>query len=73
MELHGTLVENLQAAVQSAKRLQGQRVYPETLEFWSELVRLGRRRQDNAISFDAAAVASLTHQLELEIERHRDR
>jgi len=73
VELHGTLIENLRAAIHSSKRLQGQRVYPETLRFWSDLVLIVRRRQDKAVSFDAAALASLADELEREIERHRDR
>jgi len=43
------------------------------LQFWSELVEIVRRRQDKAIKFDAAALASLADQLEREIERHRNR
>ena len=42
MKLHGSIIENLSAAVQSAKRLRGQPVYNETLQFWRDLLAQGR-------------------------------
>lgn len=38
MKLHGTLVDNLKAAVRSAERLRGHPVHSDTLNFWLELL-----------------------------------
>ena len=73
VELHGSLLENLRAAVQSSKRLQGRPVYPETMQFWNELLEVARYRRTETFSVDRAAVATLADQLELEVRRHRDR
>ena len=43
MELHGTLSTNLIKAVQSARRLRGQRVHSDTLAYWRELLDCARR------------------------------
>jgi hypothetical protein len=67
VELVGTLVENLRAAVHSSRRLRGQRVYPETLQFWIDLLELARTEQDTAAAPEAPALAD---QLEHEL-RHR--
>ena len=72
VELHGSLVENLRAAVQSSKRLQGRPVYPETLQFWVELLEMARDRQQETSLFDGRTVAALVAQLEIEIRRHLD-
>jgi hypothetical protein len=42
MELHGSIIENLTAAVQSAQRLRGHPVYRETLQFWRALLAQAR-------------------------------
>jgi hypothetical protein len=41
--IHGNLAANLDAAVMSATRLRQQKVYPETLVHWRELVELARQ------------------------------
>lgn len=38
MELYGTVANNLTSAVQSARRLRGHRVHPDTLDHWSGLL-----------------------------------
>ena len=73
MELHGNLIENLRAAIQSSKRLQGRPVYPETLQFWSQLLEMARRRPDEPFDFNGGEVTALAYQLEHEIRRHRER
>ena len=73
MELVGSLVENLRAAVYSSRRLHDQRVYPETLQFWIDLLELARNQQDKAVDSDGPAIVTLADQLEHEIGRHRDR
>jgi hypothetical protein len=42
MELHGTIVDNLQAAVASAKRLRGHPVHKDTVTFWQDLIAQAR-------------------------------
>lgn len=43
MELHGTVLNNLASAVQSARRLRGQSVHPDTLGHWTDLLEHARR------------------------------
>jgi hypothetical protein len=43
VKIHGTLMNNLTSAVQSARRLRGHPVHQDTLEHWSELVHYARR------------------------------
>jgi hypothetical protein len=38
MELAGTIAENLNAAIVSARRLRGQSVHADTLRFWQDLL-----------------------------------
>ena len=42
MDLHGSLAENLQAAVNSAKRHRDHPVHAETVKFWAELLQYAR-------------------------------
>jgi hypothetical protein len=70
-ELHGTLTENLQAALRSAHRLRGQRIYADTLQFWSELVDLARTKGAGLISFDRPGLSSLADRLESAIQEFR--
>jgi len=44
MELAGTIAENLQAAILSARRLRGHRVHGDTLRFWQDLLDCARRK-----------------------------
>ena len=43
MELHGSIVNNLASAVQSARRLSGHPVHADTLGHWTELLDHARR------------------------------
>ena len=43
MELHGSIVNNLASAVQSARRLSSHPVHADTLGHWAELLRHARR------------------------------
>ncbi len=45
MELHGSIAQNLQAAVESSRRLKGHPVHRDTLAFWSDLIREARARR----------------------------
>ena len=71
MKLHGSLVVNLEAAVRSAERLRGQRVYPETVQFWGELLATARRVVGTVIDPETPRIASLADELEAEIRQYR--
>lgn len=43
MELHGTILNNLASAVQSARRLRGHPVHSDTLGHWTKLLHHARR------------------------------
>jgi hypothetical protein len=43
MNLHGSVSDNLRAAIRSAERLRGRAVHPDTLAFWQDLLRHARR------------------------------
>ena len=45
MELHGSITQNLQAAVESSRRLKGHPIHRDTLAFWSDLIREARARR----------------------------
>jgi hypothetical protein len=47
MKLHGSLANNLEAALTSARRLKGHPIHKDTLVFWSDL-RAHARVQKNA-------------------------
>lgn len=42
MKIDGSIVTNLRAAVRSSERLKGSPVYPETLQFWQDLLAFAR-------------------------------
>ncbi len=43
MKLHGSIEDNLKAAVRSARRLRGHPVHADTLKHWSDLLHHARR------------------------------
>jgi len=67
MELHGSMLDNLNNALASARRLRGHPVYQDTLTYWRDLVQEARRlRQDPACTQSeaiGAAIASLESEL----------
>lgn len=69
MELHGKLVTNLEAAVDSARRHRGKRVYTDTLRHWADLVVEARKVLDAVVDADSAAVRRLADALEAELAR----
>lgn len=62
MELSGTLPENLNAAITSARRLRGSAVHRDTLAFWQDLLAFARARLQRGIN-DAGEVTRLTDEL----------
>lgn len=45
MKFHGPILDNLNNALASARRLRGHPVYKDTLAYWSELIQEARRIQ----------------------------
>jgi microcystin degradation protein MlrC len=69
MDLHGTLSENLRAAMKSVLKYRGKPVHSDTLGYWEELVSHGRKaiRQGNP----SPEVSELVRRLGIELsERH---
>ena len=69
MQLHGSLQDNLEAAVASAKRLRDKPVYPDTVAYWSEVAAIARDEFARANRGQQTSVADLAAQLEEEIAR----
>ncbi|KRB78791.1 MULTISPECIES: hypothetical protein [unclassified Sphingomonas] len=67
MDLHGSITENLRAAIASATRLQGHPVYGETLTYWRELIHEVRRRRGALPDSDRPALDALFARLEAEL------
>ena len=42
MELHGSISQNLAAAVRSARRLKGHSIHSDTIAYWAELLAYAR-------------------------------
>jgi hypothetical protein len=45
MEIHGSIAQNLEAAVESSRRLKGHPIHRDTLTFWSDLIGEARARR----------------------------
>jgi hypothetical protein len=52
MELHGSITQNLKAAVESSRRLKGHPIHRDTLAFWSDLIREARARRSAGEGID---------------------
>lgn len=65
MNLHGTLLANLQSALDSARRYRGKPLYRDTLSYWVDL--LGHARHAVDADPDAEAVRRLIGLLEIEL------
>ena len=64
MRIDGRLVDNLHAAVASAKRLRGHPIYSDNQEHWTKLVALARGERATQSSADRAQIDSLIILLE---------
>jgi hypothetical protein len=65
MELHGSIIENLQAALASAKRLRGHPIHKDTITFWRELIAQARAEMPQQTR--GAEIESLVATLEGEL------
>ena len=45
MDLHGSIAQNLQLAVDSSRRLRGHPIHKDTLVFWTDLIKEARARR----------------------------
>ena len=67
MQLHGSTEANLLSAIRSANRLRGQAVHPDTLKFWSDLIRHARDELSSKAALPSETLARLVADLELAI------
>jgi hypothetical protein len=67
MELHGSMVTNLQAALSSAQRLRDRPVHRDTISFWRSLLALARETQGEQTEDSTAEIERLTKALEAEL------
>jgi hypothetical protein len=67
MELHGSIIENLENAVASARRLRGHPVYKDTLIYWSGLVQEARRVRQRSSNIQPEALEAAIVTLEVEL------
>jgi glycine cleavage system protein P-like pyridoxal-binding family len=65
MKLHGTIIDNLQAALASAKRLRGQSVHRDTISFWRDVIE--QARLETPEQTHKAEIETLITALEAEI------
>jgi molybdate-binding protein len=66
MKLHGSIRENLAAAVRSARRLRGQLVHADTLKHWNDLLHHARAELASGTG-DRQLIEPLVAELETEI------
>ena len=72
MKLHGSVEDNLSAAIRSARRLRGQPIYIETLRYWSDLMSHARREGFSLGSRLSNRRGKLVDELETEIAKRVD-
>jgi hypothetical protein len=65
MEIHGSLSENLHAAINSMIRLKGKAVHPDTVQYWHELLRLARQKLASSTRSSGVVDLRLADQLQL--------
>ena len=68
MELSGSVAQNLRDAIKSARRLRGQRVYPDTVRYWQQLIEFARKKSLRSGSGDWM-ISELTEALESEMQK----
>jgi hypothetical protein len=67
MELSGSIAHNLRCAVDSAKRLRGKPIYPDTVEFWRSLISHAALDQQRRTDGSGWVISELIAKLEKEI------
>jgi hypothetical protein len=66
MNLHGSIEDNLTAAVRSARRFRAHPVHADTIQHWNDLLSHARRELNGATE-ERAAVEQLVVELETEL------
>ncbi len=72
MKFHGPILDNLNNAIASARRLRGHPVYKDTLAYWNELIQEARRVQRNPAYEQADPLEAAIVSLEVELTERRD-
>jgi hypothetical protein len=67
MKIEGCLIDNLQAAVASARRLHGHPVYKDTQVYWSELLAMARAERGLHSACDQTHIDLLIAKLQQEL------
>jgi hypothetical protein len=70
MRLHGTIEENLRAAITSARRLRGHPIHSDTVRHWSDLLDHARRKLDTGEALDRETLAELLATLGALVAEH---
>ncbi len=65
MEVHGSIAQNLRAAVESSRRLRGHPIHRDTLQFWSGLIAEARSRRAAGEDLDDPTVDEAIAELEV--------
>lgn len=67
MDIHGTIMANLQGAITSASRLRGKPVYPDTLTHWTGVLDEARKARTRTDGRDLPTLDALVARLEIEL------
>jgi len=67
MEFHGSIINNLDNALASARRLRGHPVYQDTLIYWRNLVQEARRLRQDPSCAQMEALGTAIAKLESEL------
>lgn len=70
MDVHGSLSNNLQAAIASARRSRGHPVHADTVAFWSELLQHARLLKAEG-SEEASTIDPLLAELDAAVAERR--
>ena len=72
MKFHGPILDNLNNAIASARRLRGHPVYKDTLTYWNELIHEARRIQREPVYEQADLLEAAIVSLEVELAERGD-
>jgi hypothetical protein len=67
MIIHGSIADNLTAAIRSSRRLRGSPVHSDTIAFWRQLLAKARAEEPPANPAQTPSIEQLADQLEAEL------
>ena len=67
LKLHGSLIDNLESALVSARRLRARPVYKDLLSYWAELVQEARRACQDPACVRSDELGAAIVKLEIEL------